>query len=211
MRQGDAATRRGFNTSTYPPPVPLIFAVLIAGLLSQSANATVLTTPLAWRAPTLEIGLYRLKEQFLDLSIRDDSEFVGAVLRSADGSYEFTHGHGEPGQDKVSFRIQRPIDTEVVGLWHTHGGHGPAREVFSPTDAELVRQTGLPFYLITPDGEVRVLHPHHVEGRQARIRPQGTLRRTTARLPRGSHPGERVLGRNQKRQAPRGCADVIEV
>ena len=182
-------------------------AVLIVTLLGQTAAASVLTTPLDWRAETLETGLDRLKEQFLDLSIRQDTEFVGAVLRRADGTYAFTQGRGKPGQDKVSFRIQRGADTEIVGLWHTHGEQGPTRAVFSPTDAKLVRQTGLPFYLITPEGEVRVLRPHHVERPHSRARLQGTM----ARLPRGSHPGERVTGRSSTHKAPEGCADVIEV
>ncbi len=181
--------------------------VLIVAFWSQTAAATVLTMPLEWRTMTLEKGLHRLKEQFLDLSIRQDTEFVGAILRTSDGAYEFTQGRGQPGQSKVSFRIRRPAETEIIGLWHTHGDHGPSRAIFSPTDAELVRKTGLPFYLITPDGEIRVLRPDHVEGGRTRIRIQGTM----ARLPRGSHPGERVVGRTSNRQAPQGCSDVIEV
>lgn len=181
--------------------------ILILSLLSQTATASVLTKPLNWHTQTLETGLDRLKEQFLDLSIQQDREFVGAVLRRADGTYAFTHGQGKPGQNKVSFRIQRGVDTRIIGLWHTHGDYGPARAVFSPTDAELVRQTGLPFYLITPEGEIRVLRPHHVEQPGARVRLQGTM----ARLPRGSHPGERVTGRTSNPDAPTGCPDVIEV
>jgi len=210
MRQKDSGTYFWHQNSSRIP-ILLVIATLvtgmIAGLISQNAGATVFTTPLDWRSTTLEAGFDRLKEQFLDLSIRNDTEFVGAVLQAADGHYEFTHGQGKPGQDKVTFRIQRPSDTRIVALWHTHGNHGPSRAVFSRTDAELVRQTGLPFYLITPDGEVRVLRPTHLERRHSRIRVRGTM----ARLPRGSHPGERVMGRSQKRQPLQGCADVIEV
>jgi hypothetical protein len=186
----------------------LTSAALLTALISQSAAANVLTAPLNWQSMSIEVGLDRLKEQFLDLSVRKDTEFVGAVLRTPAGTYEFTHGNGKPGQDRVSFRIQRPADAEIVGLWHTHGAHGPTRAIFSPTDAELVRQTGLPFYLITPEGEVRVLRPEHVEGRSSGSR---MIKGAMSRLPRGSHPGERVSGRSQKRQAANGCADVIEV
>lgn len=203
MRQCDTAiTLRARRLAGH-----LAAALLIAGLASQGAAADVVTSPVEWQARSIETGLDRLKEQFLDLSVRHDTEFVGAVLQNADGGYEFTHGRGQPGQDRVSFRIKRPEDAEIVGLWHTHGAHGPTRAVFSPTDAELVRQTGLPFYLITPDGEVRVLRPEHVEGRQSGQWLKGRM----SRLPRGSHPGERVIGRAAKRQAPQGCADVMEV
>ncbi len=181
---------------------------LLATVFGPSAlAASVLTAPLHWQSVSIETGLVKLKEQFLDVSIEEDVEFVGAVLRNPDGTFEFTQGRGRPGQDRVTFRIQRPDDAEIVGLWHTHGAHGPTRAIFSPTDADLVRATGLPFYLITPDGEIRVLRPAHVTGRQAGIRVAGTL----SRLPRGSHPGERVTGRTARQQAPRGCSDVMEV
>ena len=185
----------------------LIIGAMVALASTQVARASVLTAPLDWQAGSIEAGLDRLKDQFLDTSIESDTEFVGAVLQRADGSYEFTQGHGRPGQDRVTFRIQRPSETEVVGLWHTHGAHGPTRAVFSPTDAELVRQTGLPFYLITPEGEVRVLRPEHVEKRFRGARLKGSM----ARLPLGSHPGERVAGRSEKSQPPSGCRDVIKV
>ena len=184
-------------------PVVALFGLLT----SQSVAASVLTAPLDWRAGSIEDGLDRIKKQFLDASIERDTEFVGAVLQRPDGSYEFTQGHGRPGQDRVTFRIQRPGNTEVVGLWHTHGAHGPTRAVFSPTDAELVRQTGLPFYLITPEGEVRVLRPEHVQKRFRGARLKGSM----ARLPLGSHPGDRVAGRSEKSSPPRGCSDVIKV
>lgn len=189
---------------------PWICSVLIALASlagSQLALANVITAQLDWRAESIEAGLNRVKDQFLDASIREDAEYVGAVLRDPAGSITFTQGNGEPGQDRVTFRIQRPSDTELVGLWHTHGAHGPTRAVFSPTDAALVRQTGLPFYLITPQGEIRVLRPEHVEGRQTGTRVEGSL----SRLPRGSHPGERLRGRMASNLAPRGCSDVMEV
>ena len=183
-------------------------AMMLTSLcLPAVALTNVLTTPLGWQTASIESGLSRLKDEFLDESVQLDTEYVGAVLRNADGSFEFTHGQGKPGQDKVSFRIRRPEDAELVGLWHTHGSHGPTRAIFSPTDAELVRTTGLPFYLITPDGEIRVLRPEHVSGQQRPRRISGTM----ARLPRGSHPGERVRGQMVQPRPPRGCSDVIEV
>ena len=165
--------------------------------------ANVVTVPLDWQARSIEAGFQHLKEHILDKSIRTDTEYVGAVLRTADGSYEFTQGHGKPGQDRVSFRIQRPKEARIVALWHTHGAHGPARSIFSPTDAELVRQTKLPFYLITPDGEVRVLRPEHIGDR--RFTFSRLEKGTMARLPRGSHPGERVKGPSQQSRAEKGC------
>lgn len=183
----------------------LLMAALI---ICPTARSSVVTERLEWRVADLNAGLIRLKEQVLDRSLAEDVEFVGAVLRRDDGQFAFTQGRGLPGQDQVTFRIRRPEDAEIVGLWHTHGAHGPARAVFSPTDAELVRQTGLPFYLITPEGEVRVLRPEHVAGAK---RSAWSARGSVARLPRGSHPGERISGRAVRGHPVRGCADVMEV
>jgi hypothetical protein len=180
-----------------------LYLLLICLAGSHAAAANVMTEALHWRAQDIDSGLNRLKELFLDDSIGHDTEFVGAVLRTPDGGYQFTQGRGRPGQDQVTFRIRRPLGTELVGLWHTHGARGPTRAFFSPTDVALVGRTGLPFYLITPDGEIRVLRPEHA---QKSDRQGHRLRGSLARLPRGSHPGERVAG---KRVRP--CPDVIEV
>ena len=165
--------------------------LLISTLLSVSqVNATVATEVLNWQMPTLPGGLERIKDQFLDISTQRDIEYVGAVLKTPEGLYQFTYGRGLPGQDRVSFSVRRPLNLELVGFWHTHGASGAARAFFSPTDAELVRQTGLPFYLITPAGEIRVLKPDHVAApRRVYLRIEGAR----SRLPRGSHPGEPVL------------------
>jgi len=135
-------------------------ALLIAGLCAPPAAAGVLETRLLdWSAETLADGLTELREQFLDDSRRFDREHVGAVLRAPDGRIRFTHGVGRPGQDRVSFRTRFSGDFELLGFWHTHGAHGDHRELFSPDDAALVRETGLPFYLIDPGGAMRVLRP----------------------------------------------------
>ena len=153
-------------------------------------QANVLTEPLAWRETSLELGLNRIKDNYLDDSIWRDREYVGGIFRHTDGSFGFSYGRGHSGQDQVRFRVQVHAGTEIVGFWHTHGAHGPGRALFSPVDAELVRQTGLPFYLITPAGEIRVLRPTHLRQQRA----PGAIFGRTARLPRGAYPGEPVAG-----------------
>ncbi|MGE0622604.1 MAG: DUF4329 domain-containing protein [Pseudomonadales bacterium] len=147
--------------------------------------ANVLTEAVAWQAATLASGLYRLKEHVLDESRHRDVEFVGAVFRTRSGAFRFTQGQGRAGQNRVTFRVRPPADTELVGFWHTHGADGPAQAAFSDTDVNLVRASGLPFYLIAPDGKIRVLRPEHVRAGSG-IRFRG--------LPRGAHPGERLRG-----------------
>jgi hypothetical protein len=133
--------------------------VLIWFLAPRAAADVVETRLLPWSTATVEEGLAELRRQFLDDSRRNDREHVGAVLRAPDGSLRFTHGIAWHGQDRVSFRSGAFGELELLGYWHTHGADGPHRELFSPGDAGMVRQSGLPFYLIdpriTPRGSIR--------------------------------------------------------
>lgn len=138
-------------------------------------------------------------ERFLMASVLDDREHVGAVLRGVDGRHRVTHGLGARGQDRVTFRIDHRRGEQVVALWHTHGAPGPWRALFSPEDRALVLATGLPFYLVTPDGEVKVLRPEEARRPDRTLRPPGAA----LRPPAGAAAGVLVarLG-----QAPRRLA-----
>ena len=68
-----------------------------------------------------------------------------------------THGSAAPDQESVTFKIRLPAESRLVALWHTHGAPGRKTERFSIEDGETVRDTGIPFYLITPKGDIKVL------------------------------------------------------
>ena len=163
----------------------LALAAMVSILVTQPAHAvkSVMTVPVSWKVTDLAYGLGRLRDTLLAESIRKDVEYVGAILEAQDGSYTFTQGNGRKSQDTVTFRIRRESGSRIVGFWHTHGDRGFARDYFSPEDAKLVQATGLPFYLITPEGEIRVLRRS-----QAKV----LIPRVVAgvRLPVGSNPGE---------------------
>jgi len=165
----------------------ICFMVALGAAPAAQSKSVVQTRLLDWSAEALLPGMERLRDEFLAASGRGDREHVGAVLRLPDGRYRFTQGVGRRGQDTVRFGFERPQRATLVGFWHTHGEAGAARHLFSPTDAELVRQSGLPFYLITPDGGIRVLAPEHVD---AHTRVMVAPGRSALRAPRGSHPGE---------------------
>ncbi len=98
-----------------------------------------------------------MKQHCMAESSRDNAEHVGAILHSKDGRFMVTHGQANPGQESVTFSIRRPPSLKIVALWHTHGAPGRSTERFSITVGQTVRQLGLPFYLITPKGEIKVL------------------------------------------------------
>ena len=122
---------------------------------------------------------------YLEPSKRTDREYVGGILKSDDGSYRYTAGHAESRDDAVSFRVSVQSGYRLVAFWHTHGRPGRARELFSAKDANLVTEQGLPFYLITPTGRIRVLEP-------GRIRP---VRARQSALARGGATAGVIVGR----------------
>lgn len=103
-----------------------------------------------------------MRREHLDRSVRFDREFVGAVVENGAGGYWTSVGSGCSGQNTVTFAVQMPPNTQVAAFWHTHGAPASARDLFSPDDVDLVRNTGRDFYLITPRGDLRVLRPRDV-------------------------------------------------
>jgi hypothetical protein len=155
-------------------------------LAAQSAAAGVVDTRLLGLTTRgLESGLVELRDRFLDDSVVADREHVGGVLQGPDGEFRFTHGVAPVNRDRVRFRIPVPDDHELIAFWHTHGAPGHHRELFSPDDAALVRETGLPFFLIDPAGTLRVLHPDAPH----RMAAAGWAPRSRLRPPVGSARG----------------------
>ncbi len=115
-------------------------------------------------------------EVYLEVSRRSDREYVGGVLRDAGGAYRYTAGRAEAKADQVTFRVVLAPGYELVAFWHTHGRRGTARELFSEDDTRLVAAQGLPFYLITPSGRIRLLKPgrrHRRGARPSALLPSG--------------------------------------
>lgn len=128
-----------------------------------------------------------MKEHCLADSRRENAEHVGAILQSADGSFLVTHGQANSGQSSVTFKIRHPPASRIVALWHTHGAPGRSTERFSITDGQTVRQIGLPFYLITPKGDIKVLEKVAKEQSRAQANFETDSERTYVRKFKGLH------------------------
>ena len=126
-----------------------------------------------------------MKQHCMAESSRDNAEHVGAILQSEDGRFMVTHGQASPGQESVTFSIRRTPALKIVALWHTHGTPGRKTERFSITDGQTVRQIGLPFYLITPKGEIKVLEKVNKEQPTAQTNLEGISDRTFVRKFKG--------------------------
>lgn len=151
-----------------------VAALMIAGCAVSPVNtgqhvSLVRTVPL----DTRYLRLFDAVEAAACSAVKDskqfDREHVGALLRFVDGRYGFTHGINAIGVDRVRFAVPLRSDAKVVALWHTHGEAGPDRHLFSVPDIRQVRGSSLPFVLVTPRGEVRVLTPEDAGS----LRPQG--------------------------------------
>ena len=95
--------------------------------------------------------------EFATESHRRDVEFGGAIVPIAD-HYRLTVNRGCAGADTIQFEVP----SSSIALWHTHGRETErARQYFSEADAQVVRQTRLPFYLLDRD-RVQVLAPDDI-------------------------------------------------
>lgn len=110
---------------------------------------------------SVEAVVTRFSRCFHTTSRADDREFIGAVLATGTG-YVGVAEPGRRGHDRIHLRIVKRPGERLVALWHTHGAPGYARELFSPTDTDLANGVGVPFYLTTPAGEIRVFDPQQV-------------------------------------------------
>jgi hypothetical protein len=101
--------------------------------------------------------------EFNPISIDEDREFMGAILRRQiseyTAEYSYTIARGNRGEDSINMNVAIPDGTEVVAFWHTHGAAHFSRKYFSDTDSNLVRQFGVPFYLADYTGTLRILKP----------------------------------------------------
>ncbi len=106
--------------------------------------------------PCIEAAVYVLSISYHQRSIREDREYIAAILEE-NCAYRVTVQAGSPGEAKVRMKIRPKKSQTLVALWHTHGAPAPLSEWYSATDSKTVRTTGLPFYLTTPRGKIKVL------------------------------------------------------
>jgi hypothetical protein len=135
----------------------LLAIVILCPLISQAGESiqTVLLDSFEFESEVEAVKA--MKEHCLAESKRENAEHVGAILQTGDGRFLVTHGKADPQQESVTFSIRRPASSTLVALWHTHGAPGRQTERFSIQDGQTVRDTGLPFYLITPKGDIKLL------------------------------------------------------
>ncbi|MCZ6870193.1 MAG: DUF4329 domain-containing protein [Gammaproteobacteria bacterium] len=124
-------------------------------------------------AVSIEDAVVSMSRCYLDISVREDREYIGAVL-SVEAGYTFVVQKGEIGRGNARLRVSVPKGQRVVALWHTHGAPGPARQFFSPTDTKRAARMNLPFYLTDPTGAIRVYRPGDVRN--------GVEKRTGSRM-----------------------------
>jgi len=111
--------------------------------------------------PCIEAAVYVLSISYHQRSIREDREYIAAIFEE-NCAYRVTVQAGSPGEAKVRMKIRPKKSQTLVALWHTHGAPAPLSEWYSATDSKTVRTTGLPFYLTTPRGKIKVLDQSRV-------------------------------------------------
>lgn len=120
--------------------------------------------------PDQQAALACAAQYALAASVTGDREYGGVLLRYGEGHVRLTLSAAPAHSDRIRIRIPADNEGQPVALWHTHGAPGPGRDWFSADDVGVVRETGLPFYLITPSGTLRVIEP----GRFGRLPRSGS-------------------------------------
>lgn len=95
-------------------------------------------------------------------SVREDREFMGGIFQqtiNGEIRFGYTVSGGARNHDRITVRIQLPQDSQLVAIWHTHGSAHWNRSYFSPIDTHLAETTGLPVFLATGQGELRIFEP----------------------------------------------------
>jgi len=128
--------------------------ILLPTLSSADAGAT--PNP-QWFGTELD-AVVAASQQYNPQSIREDREFMGAILRQ-DDRYTFTVGAGKPGRDRITVTIIIPPGARVVAFWHTHGARRDSKRYFSNVDTKLVETQQKRFYLADHTGKLKVMAP----------------------------------------------------
>jgi len=99
--------------------------------------------------------------RFNPLSIQEDREYVGIVLKSQGDTPYFTYtiSQGSAGANAVPLRIAVPQGFELAAFWHTHGAEHWSRVYFSNADTALAQKWGVPIYLANHVGSLQVFNP----------------------------------------------------
>lgn len=125
-------------------------------LLLTSAAAESATGP-QWFDSELA-AVVTAARQYNPRSIREDREFMGAILRRGE-RYTFTVGAGQAGRDRITVRVSVPAGSELVAFWHTHGAANHSNRYFSAVDTALAHAWQKRFYLADFTGLLKVFAP----------------------------------------------------
>jgi hypothetical protein len=153
--------------------------------ICQPADARIREAALVeGRFDSLADALEDAVQRFLPTSVAEDREHLGGIFTSTGPEPVFVYSvaRNARGRDELRARLHTPAGFRLAAIWHTHGAAGHGREWFSPRDTRMAETLGVPVYLATPEGEVRVFHPggRKLSAAQARRRRLG-LRAGVAR------------------------------
>ncbi|TQV84094.1 DUF4329 domain-containing protein [Exilibacterium tricleocarpae] len=115
---------------------------------------------------SIEQAVVAATNRFNPYSIREDREYMGAVLRhkhpgqgTGAPAFTYTAAAGHAHQDRITLKLKIPSDYKIVAFWHTHGAEHWSRRYFSDVDTRLAKDWNLPFYLADFSGLLRVYKP----------------------------------------------------
>jgi Domain of unknown function (DUF4329) len=158
---------------TAPPPIkPRIGRLGDAGVGASGQRQPPVHGRPVFKTP-LEAAIAAL-QAINATSISEDREYAGRVCRQWDGKFIYTTPR--PGDKDSSNHGSCPSNTTVSGGYHTHGAPDPLNgeyrfNKFSVGDIRIANMEGVPEYMSSPDGRIKVYDPA-IE----RVTPRGNRR-----------------------------------
>ena len=139
------------------------FAGIVAAWAPSVGQAAepLIAAPVAGAFSSLEALARDASRRWLPRSVREDRELMGGIFQSLSEPLRFAYSIaiGRRGGDEIQTRLRTPAGHRFVALWHAHGAPGRGRELFSARDVRLANELGVPIYLVTPAGVLRVYRP----------------------------------------------------
>ena len=162
---GPRLSPRGSHTENQPSVLSRLFLLVLSTLAamnsiaeSGSHGATAALEPQVFASEIAAV--VHATNTYNPISIAQDREYIGAIYRLDQGrGYLYSVAAGRKGADKISARLPKYQKARLVGFWHTHGADHWTHRYFSAVDTQLVKDSGLPFYMACADGHLRVFRP----------------------------------------------------
>lgn len=115
--------------------------------------------PSSPRHKSIDEAAYGLHTQVGKADRHGEQETAGVILKTPDGSYQYSTLAPQALHDKFEIHVMIPDGTTIAGIYHTHPGDDDDAKYFSQDDLNIARKLNVPSYITFSDGSLRKYQP----------------------------------------------------